>query len=72
MLLAQGVAVDAADADGNTALMFAIQKRQPAVAAILRRYGASLDLRNKPGQRARDMAAALGDMEMNRALGLEP
>ncbi len=71
-LLAQGVPVDAPDADGNTALMKSIQADQPAAAALLRRYGASLDHRNHAGERARDMAAAKGDAELNQAIGLGP
>ena len=71
-LLDQGAAVDAPDADGDTALMRSIQAGHAAVAALLRRHGASLDRRNHAGQSARDMAAAKGDARLNRALGLDP
>jgi ankyrin repeat protein len=71
-LLAQGVPVDAPDADGDTALMNSIQADQPAAAALLRRHGASLDRRNQAGESARDMAAAKGDAEINQAIGLGP
>ena len=71
-LLGQGVAVDAADAYGNTALMDGIQAGHPDVAAVLRRHGASLDRKNDAGQSARDMAAAKADAALNRALGLTP
>jgi ankyrin repeat protein len=71
-VLALGVPVDAADEDGETALMKAVQADQPAAAALLRRHGASLDRKNHAGASARDMAAAIGDAELNRALGLGP
>jgi uncharacterized protein len=71
-LLGQGVAVDAADASGNTALIDSIQAGHPDVAAVLRRHGASLDHKNDAGQSARDMAAAKADVALNRALGLAP
>jgi len=71
-LLAQGIPVDAPDADGETALMKSIQADQPAAAAMLRRYGARLDRRNHAGERARDMATARGDAGLNRAIGLGP
>ena len=71
-LLAQGVPVDAADADGNTALMRSIQTGQLAAAALLRRHGASLDAKNHAGTSARDMATAKGDPALTQALGLAP
>lgn len=71
-LLAGGVAVDVPDADGNTALMQSIQADHPAVAAVLRRHGASLDRRNDAGESARDMAAAKGDAALDQALGVDP
>ena len=71
-LLAQGVAVDAPDADGETALMKAIEAGRRAAAALLRRHGASLDLKNRAGASARDMAARLNDAELDQALGLAP
>ena len=71
-LLARGVAVDAPDADGDTALMKSIQADRPAVAALLRSHGASLDRANHAGDSARDMATAKGDAALNQALGLEP
>jgi hypothetical protein len=70
-LLAQGTPVDAADAQGDTALMRAIQSDQPAVAAALRRHGASLDHRNHAGQSARDMTTARGDPALARAVGVD-
>ena len=71
-LLAQGATVDAPDADGNTALMKSVQADHPAVAALLRRHGASLDHRNRAGQNARDLAARVGDANLDEALGLAP
>lgn len=69
-LLAKGIPIDAPDDDGETALMRAIQADQPTAAAFLRRRGASLDRKNDAGVSARDMATAIGDAELNRALGL--
>jgi hypothetical protein len=71
-LLSEGMAVDAPDANGETALMKAVQANRPAAAALLRRYGARLDLRNRAGRSARDMAEALADPELDEALGLAP
>ena len=71
-LLAQGALVDVPDAEGNTALMVAIQAGQPAAAALLRRYGASLDRRNRAGLSARDMATAADDPALDQAIGLNP
>jgi ankyrin repeat protein len=71
-LLTAGVPIDAADANGDTALIRSIQADKPSVAAILRRHGASLDHRNNAGQSARDIAKAAGDAELNQALGLPP
>jgi hypothetical protein len=71
-LLAKGVPVDAPDADGNTALMRSIQADHPAAAGLLRRHGASLDRKNHAGQSARDMATAIGDADLDQAIGLEP
>lgn len=71
-LLAAGVPVDAPDAEGETALMKSIQADQPAAAALLRRRGASLDHKNHAGDSARDMASAMDDPELDRALGLDP
>jgi len=69
-LLAQGVPVDAADPDGETALMKSVQADHPAAAAVLRRHGASLDRKNHGGASARDMAKAKGDAELNGAIGV--
>ena len=71
-LLARGVAVDAPDADGDTALMKSIQADQPATAALLRRHGASLDRENNAGESARAMATAKDDAALDRAIGLGP
>jgi hypothetical protein len=71
-LLVRGVPVDAPDADGKTALMKSIQAAHPAVAALLRRHGASLDNEDNAGESARDMAAAKGDPALDQALGLAP
>jgi ribosomal protein L13E len=71
-MLARSVPVDAADAEGETALMKAVQADAPAVAALLRRHGASLDRKNHAGASVRDMAASIGDAELNQALGLGP
>jgi ankyrin repeat protein len=69
-LLAQGVSIDAADADGDTALMLSIKADQPPAAALLRAHGASLDQKNHAGVSARDMAKAIDDPDLDRALGL--
>jgi hypothetical protein len=71
-LLAQGVPIDAPDADGDTALMQSIQVDRPAAAALLLRRGANLDQKNLAGVSARDMATARDDPELDRALGLGP
>jgi ankyrin repeat protein len=70
--LAQGVPVDAVDQDGETALMKSIETGQREAAALLRRHGASLDLKNLVGVSARDMAAAKHDPELDQALGITP
>jgi hypothetical protein len=70
-LLADGVPVDAPDVDGETALMKSIQADQPAAAALLRRHGARLDRKNHAGDSAKDMATAIGDAELDQALGLD-
>lgn len=70
-LLRRGVPVDAADDDGDTALMESVRANHPEAAALLRRHGANLDLKNQAGESARDMAASIGDAELDRALGLE-
>jgi len=71
-LLAQGTPVDALDSNGETALMKAIQANQPAAAALLLRHGAGLYRTNRAGVSAREMATAMDDAELNRALGLQP
>jgi hypothetical protein len=71
-LLDEGAPVDAADADGDTALMESIRADHPAAAAALRRHGASLDRQNRAGESARDMATTKGDAELNQAIGLGP
>lgn len=70
-LLARGVPIDAVDGDGETALMKAVAAKQVDASALLRRRGASLDLKNHAGRSARDMAAALADPKLNKALGLD-
>ncbi|MBU1379022.1 MAG: ankyrin repeat domain-containing protein [Alphaproteobacteria bacterium] len=70
-LLAKGAPVDMPDDDGETALMRSIRANQPATAALLRRHGASLDLKNGAGESARDMATSIDDAKLNRALGLD-
>ncbi len=69
-LLAHGTPVDAPDAQGNTPLMRSIRANHPAVAALLRRHGASLDRKNHAGESARDLAKAKGDPKLDKALGL--
>jgi len=71
VLLAQGAPIDAPDADGNTALMKSIQADRPEAVALLRRHGASLELKNRAGLSARDMAKAKGDTALDDALGLD-
>jgi hypothetical protein len=70
-LLEAGAEVDAPDGEGVTALMRAVQRKHAEAALLLRNYGADLDRKNRAGVSARDMAAKLGDPELNRALGLE-
>ena len=72
MLLTQGAAIDAPDDKGETALMKAVQAHHPDAVALLRRRGADLDLKNRAGASARDMAASIDDPELNQALGLAP
>jgi ankyrin repeat protein len=69
-LLREGVAVDSPDDAGETALMKSIQARHPTVAALLRRHGADLDLKNHAGVSARALAASSEDPELLEALGL--
>ncbi len=69
-LLARGLPVDGLDEEGETALMKAVRANQPAAADLLRRRGASLDLKNPSGQSARDIAAELDDPRLYRALGI--
>jgi len=71
-LLKHHVPVDAADADGDTALMKSVRADDPAVAKVLIQHGANLDVRNQAGQSARDMAKAIGDPKLDQALGLSP
>jgi hypothetical protein len=71
-LLDAGVPADAPDAAGDTALIESVRADRPAVAALLRRHGADLDLRNGAGESARDIARAKADPALDRALGLTP
>ena len=71
-LLAKGAPVDLPDVTGDTALMKSVRADHPATAILLRRRGASLDRRNLAGESARDLAAKVGDPELDRALGLKP
>ena len=68
-LLAQGAPADAADADGDTAMMKAVRTDRPTIVRMLRRYGASPDRRNRAGESARDIAAGIDDPALSRALG---
>jgi len=70
-LLSRRIPVDAADANGETALMKSIRAYQPATAALLIRHGASLDKKNNAGFSARDLATQINDPALNHALGLE-
>jgi len=70
-LLSRRIPVDAADTNGETALMKSIRAHQPATAALLIRHGASLDKKNNAGLSARDLAAQINDPALNHALGLE-
>lgn len=67
-LLERGVPVDAPDDHGETALMKAVQSRHPDVVALLRRQGADPDHPDHAGRSARDMAAAIADPKLDRAL----
>jgi hypothetical protein len=71
-VLAEGTPVDAADEDGETALMKSIESGQREAAALLLRHGANLDLKNHAGVSARDMAARKNDPALNQALGISP
>ena len=71
-LVSQGIPVDAADAEGNTPLMKSIQAGRTEAAALLHRYGARLDLRNRAGVSARDMARETRNPALDEALGLDP
>ena len=71
-LLDRHIPVDGADANGETALMKSVRADQPATAALLIRYGASLDKKNNAGFSARDLAAQVNDPALKRALGLQP
>ena len=70
-LLSQGVPVDAADADGLTPLMKSIQAGRTEAAALLHRRGAKLDLRNRAGVSARDMARDRRNLVLDEALGTD-
>jgi hypothetical protein len=71
-LLDEGVPVDAADANGDTALMKSVQADHPAAAAALRRHGANPDRKNHAGESARDMAAGKRDAALGEAIGTAP
>lgn len=71
-LLNQGARVDAVGDDGETALMKAVKANRPAAVALLRRRGADPDRKNRAGTSARDMAASIGDVALERALGPVP
>ena len=71
-LLLQGIPVDAADPEGDTALMQSVRADHPATAALLRRYGAGLDRFNKTGESARTIAAAKDDPQLSEALKPRP
>ncbi len=71
-LLDRHLPADSADANGETALMKSVRADQPATAALLIRYGASLDKKNNAGFSARDLAAQVNDPALKRALGLQP
>lgn len=71
-LLAQGVPVDAPDADGETPLMKSIQADKPAAVSLLLQHGARLDQRNHAGVSARQMAEAAADPALERAAGVTP
>jgi ankyrin repeat protein len=70
--LTRGVPVDAADAEGNTALMAAVRARRVAAAALLLKAGADPDRPNNAGLSARDLARSLDDPDMNAALAAAP
>jgi len=71
-LLDRHIPVDSADVNGETALMKSVREDQPATAALLVRYGASLDRKNNAGFSARDLAAQVDDPALKQALGLQP
>lgn len=71
-LLAQGVVIDAPDADGDTALMKSVLAGRVKTAALLRRHGAGLDRKNRAGVSVRDVAAARRDADLDAAIGVEP
>ncbi len=64
--------MDSVDANGETALMKSVRADQPGTAALLIRYGASLDKKSNAGVSARDLAAQIDDPALKQALGLQP
>lgn len=70
-LLAEGVPVDIADVDGETALMKSIEADRPDAAGVLHRHGASLSLKNRLGRSALDLVADKDDDALYKALGLQ-
>lgn len=71
-LLDRHVPVDAADPEGETALMKSIRAGRREIAVLLIRHGASLDKKNHAGFSARDLAAQINDPALNHALGIDP
>jgi hypothetical protein len=51
--------------------MTSIRADQPETAALLVRYGASLDKKNEAGVNARDLAIQRNDPALTHALGLQ-
>jgi len=60
-LLQQGADINAQDQDGTTALMEAVDVREPEVVKVLVARGADVSLKNKSGKTARDIARGFRD-----------
>ena len=63
-LLAQGVAINTRDANGNTALTVAVRQRQAPIVRALLEMGADTRLTNREGLTALQLANQLGLADM--------
>jgi ankyrin repeat protein len=60
--------IDAIDAAGNTALMWAVIAGRQSTASVLLAHGADRAMRNRNRDRAMDIAQRSGDVELIRVL----